>query len=153
MHFQTILVSFTGFLTASCSAKAITLPVPRALSPDNTCGLQNSGQNNGYTCPSSLPCCSPSGFCGSGDAYCLTTIGCQSQFSNTTGACYMPTDGQTTTPDNTCGKTGAGLYGYRCNMKDLRCCSQYGYCGNTTDYCQIVNGCQRGYGFCVPNDA
>jgi hypothetical protein len=28
------------------------------------------------------------------------------------------------------------------------CCSQYGYCGTTNDYCCISLGCQQGYGPC-----
>ncbi|KAI0176603.1 hypothetical protein BJ166DRAFT_458305 [Pestalotiopsis sp. NC0098] len=27
-----------------------------------------------------------------------------------------------------------------------QCCSQYGYCGNTTDYCDSSNGCQSAFG-------
>ena len=32
--------------------------VQRAESPDNTCGLTGSGNNLGYTCPTTSPCCS-----------------------------------------------------------------------------------------------
>ncbi|KAH8883773.1 hypothetical protein GQ53DRAFT_607984, partial [Thozetella sp. PMI_491] len=95
----------------------------RTVSPDNTCGIQNSGLNNGYTCPSELPCCGQYGFCGAGDAYCLTSTGCQTGYSYMSGSCYAPTDGATISPDNTCGKTGAGVYGYRCNPSNTRCCS------------------------------
>jgi hypothetical protein len=50
----------------------------RAISPDNTCGFNGTGGGAvGYTCPQSLPCCSVHGFCGSGNAYCLTTVGCK----------------------------------------------------------------------------
>ncbi|KAL3420007.1 chitin deacetylase [Phlyctema vagabunda] len=156
MYLQQIFVSLAGLLAVGCLAE----PIPatgaaaaRDIAPDHTCGLQASGENHGYNCPSTAPCCGPYGFCGSSKDHCLTSVGCQSAYSNTTDACYDPIDGQTTTPDNTCGKTGAGSFGYRCDISNLRCCSAYGYCGNTEAYCQKVNGCQYGYGFCVPNDA
>lgn len=47
-------------------------------------------------------------------------------------------------PDLTCGNTGAGTKGYTCS--DNLCCSQYGYCGNSTDYC--ATGCQEQFGLC-----
>lgn len=98
-------------------------------SPDGTCGLVGAGNNNGYNCLSDQPCCSASGYCGSGDSYCLTSTGCQSPYSYQANAetpslpaCYAPVDGQTLSPDNTCGKNGAGVFGYRCH-EPLRCCS------------------------------
>lgn len=46
-------------------------------------------------------------------------------------------------PDETCGMTGAGAgLGYTCGSG--KCCSQYGWCGTSTDYCGA--GCQSGYG-------
>jgi len=49
-------------------------------------------------------------------------------------------------PDDTCGLVvgGAGN-GYTCGPSNTgTCCSQYGYCGATADYCGI--GCQAAYG-------
>jgi hypothetical protein len=90
----------------------------RAISPDNTCGkTDTAGGADGYMCPSSLPCCSVNGFCGSTDAYCLTTAGCQAAFGN----CTAPSQG-TITPDETCGITGAGTTGYTCGA-ERPCCS------------------------------
>ncbi|EFJ04146.1 hypothetical protein SELMODRAFT_139127 [Selaginella moellendorffii] len=40
-----------------------------------------------------------------------------------------------------CGRQGRGR---RCNSG--LCCSQFGYCGSTSEYCGA--GCQRGYGRC-----
>lgn len=55
------------------------------VSPDNSCGTTSyGGSSKGYTCPSSLPCCSVYGWCGSTSDYCLTSNGCQSQFGNCT---------------------------------------------------------------------
>ncbi|BFI31937.1 peptidoglycan-N-acetylglucosamine deacetylase [Marchantia polymorpha subsp. ruderalis] len=45
-------------------------------------------------------------------------------------------------PDGTCGSTVAG--NYTCDVEF--CCSQYGYCGTTTAYCNA--GCQTAYGRC-----
>ncbi|ETS87036.1 hypothetical protein PFICI_00864 [Pestalotiopsis fici W106-1] len=54
-------------------------------------------------------------------------------------------------PDMTCGSTGAGTAGYTCETG--MCCSQYGYCGNTTDYCSSSNGCQAAFGdACIDDD-
>ncbi len=45
-----------------------TLLTGRALSPDNTCGNVQNGQNKGYICDPSIAngggCCSSSGYCG-----------------------------------------------------------------------------------------
>jgi hypothetical protein len=90
----------------------------RTVSPDNTCGENGTGGGaDGYTCPSTLPCCSINGFCGSTNEYCLTTAGCQSAFGN----CTAPSVG-TISPDETCGITGAGTVGYTCDAASP-CCS------------------------------
>ncbi|KAI1776687.1 hypothetical protein F4818DRAFT_440087 [Hypoxylon cercidicola] len=45
----------------------------------------------------------------------------------------------------TCGNIGAGTEGYTC--PNSLCCSQYGYCGSTVDYCEA--GCQAEFGMCL----
>ncbi|MCJ1413341.1 hypothetical protein MMC19_007446 [Ptychographa xylographoides] len=54
------------------------------------------------------------------------------------------------TPDNTCGDIDGGNgKGYFCDPANAwggACCSQHGYCGNSSDYCGI--GCQTGFGTC-----
>ena len=50
-------------------------------------------------------------------------------------------------PDDTCGLTVGGLpgNGYTCTSANTgTCCSQYGFCGSTADYCGT--GCQDAYG-------
>jgi hypothetical protein len=90
----------------------------RAISPDNTCGKNGTGGGaDGYTCSSTLPCCSVNGFCGSTSEYCLTTAGCQAAFGN----CTAPSAG-TISPDETCGIIGAGTAGYTCDAASP-CCS------------------------------
>ncbi|KAI1134623.1 amidohydrolase family-domain-containing protein [Hypoxylon sp. FL0543] len=93
------------------------------VSPDETCGTTNAGNNKGYTCPSAIKCCSANGYCGAADEYCLTTAGCQDKFSNATGSCIEPVDGVSISPDGTCGTEGAGKYGYKCPSEGGSCCS------------------------------
>ncbi|KAH8663161.1 carbohydrate esterase family 4 protein [Tricladium varicosporioides] len=116
----------------------------RAVSPDNTCGTNGTGGGaDGYTCPSALPCCSVNGFCGSTDAYCLASNGCQLAFGN----CTTSVAAGTVSPDETCGKTGAGTAGYTCSSTSP-CCSANGWCGSTSDYCSATAGCQTAFGTC-----
>ncbi|KAI1490928.1 amidohydrolase family-domain-containing protein [Biscogniauxia mediterranea] len=93
------------------------------VSPDGSCGMENGGANNGYTCPGDLQCCSVNGYCGSTDEFCLTSVGCQPTYSNDTAACVEPVDGTTISPDGTCGTEGAGAYGYVCPGEGYTCCS------------------------------
>lgn len=67
-------------LVLSCLGSLFAFPFPseefrvrslltgRALTPDNTCGNVQNGQNNGYSCDPTIEngggCCSSSGFCG-----------------------------------------------------------------------------------------
>jgi hypothetical protein len=96
----------------------------RAVSPNKTCGITGAGLNNGYTCPGSDACCSQYGFCGTGDSFCLTSAGCQANYSNNTRtSCTAPRSGTTISVDGTCGTTGAGKAGYRCPTTGATCCS------------------------------
>ncbi|KAL7628272.1 hypothetical protein AAE478_002471 [Parahypoxylon ruwenzoriense] len=130
-------------------ASASTLPVwltQRDESPDMTCGNTGAG-TAGYTCPDNL-CCSQYGYCGNSTDYC--SAGCQSQFGQCGGSGGDGDGGSGDdgdggiSPDLTCGITGAGEHGYIC--PNSMCCSQYGYCGNSTDYCDA--GCQAAFGRC-----
>jgi peptidoglycan/xylan/chitin deacetylase (PgdA/CDA1 family) len=71
--------------------------------------------------------------------YCGT--GCQSAF----GTCSQ-TPTQPSGDDFMCGPTNGGEV---CDSG--LCCSQNGYCGNTTDYCDV--GCQSAYGSCDPDSS
>jgi len=51
-----------------------------------------------------------------------------------------PPSGGQTSPDSTCG----GSNGYICPSGE--CCSQYGWCGTTSEYCDA--GCQTAFGGC-----
>lgn len=50
----------------------------------------------------------------------------------------------TTSPDNSCGVGSL----YKCG--EVQCCSQFGFCGNTTAHCGT--GCQSAYGRCEGTD-
>lgn len=93
------------------------------VSPNKTCGMNNAGLNNGFTCDAVDACCSKYGFCGSDDAHCLTTAGCQASYSNTRTSCTTPRPGVTVSIDGTCGTTGVGTAGYRCPATGMTCCS------------------------------
>lgn len=93
------------------------------MSPDKTCGTTGAGEDKGYTCLESDACCSSYGYCGTGDEFCLTTAGCQSEFSNSTSACTEPVPGKSISVDGTCGITDAGSVGYVCPANQTSCCS------------------------------
>ncbi|KAI0829960.1 carbohydrate-binding module family 18 [Hypoxylon sp. FL0890] len=140
-----------SFILASQLPVGLALTLPPWLSqrddsPDLTCGNSGAG-TAGYTCPDNL-CCSQNGYCGNTTDYCLT--GCQSQFGTCSGSGGDGDEGSgddgdgEISPDLTCGTTGAGEHGYICPTS--MCCSQYGYCGNSTGYCE--RGCQLAFGVC-----
>ncbi|ORX42771.1 hypothetical protein BCR36DRAFT_264070, partial [Piromyces finnis] len=101
----------------------------KAISTDTKCGRKGSVD---YICPNSQ-CCSQKGYCGTTSAYC--GVGCQSEF----GKCNSV---KVTSTDYTCGRKNN--VDYIC--PNSQCCSKYGYCGTTSDYCGT--GCQSGFGKC-----
>ena len=105
-----------AFLAAATVARA-------EVSPDGSCGLSGAGEEKGYTCPGDVQCCGATGWCGTSEAHCLTTVGCQADYSNSTAACTEPVPGTTISPDGTCGTEGAGEYGYVCPEEVFTCCS------------------------------
>ncbi|KAF2019070.1 carbohydrate esterase family 4 protein [Aaosphaeria arxii CBS 175.79] len=120
------------------------------VSTDGSCG-----GTNGFTCKGSSfgNCCSQYGWCGSTVDHCGTgcnpsfgTCGSSSNTPTTTTATRPPTSTPTNkviSNDGTCGGTG------QMTCKDSpfgNCCSQYGWCGSTTDHCGT--GCQSAFGTC-----
>jgi len=115
IFFFLLLLVFLSHVTSETSS----IIQGRGISPDYTCGRTPPGGSVvAYTCPGDAPCCSLSGFCGSTSAYCLTSSGCQAAF----GICNSTVPVGTTTPDETCGFTGAGSVGYMCTVT-RPCCS------------------------------
>ncbi|KAH9276351.1 hypothetical protein BASA83_001041 [Batrachochytrium salamandrivorans] len=108
------------------------------ISPDATCG-----NKAGFRCGPG-DCCSQYNYCGATSDHC--GVGCQSAFgvcagsSTTTTVSPSPTGSLPISPDATCGNQA----GFRCGPGD--CCSQYNYCGATSDHCGV--GCQSAFGVC-----
>jgi len=136
-----LVLSGINLLTVACLAHPSEVGVShqlsrRAVSPDYICGNTGAGNNLGYTCDGSSPCCSQNGWCGSNSDYCGT--GCQSAF----GTCTTSTPSDTSTRDDLCGPNNGNK---KCS--DSKCCSPLGYCGTGSDYCQSPD-CLRGFGKC-----
>jgi len=76
-------------------------------------------------------CCSQYGYCGTTSDFC-SAANCYSQCPAPTSSTVAPS---TTAAASTL--TGCQIPGSECAAGD--CCSQYGYCGNTGDYCSAAN--------------
>ena len=121
------------------------------ISTDGRCG-------SGYgSCPSGQ-CCSKYGYCGNSSDHCGS--GCQSSFGNCSSSSSTSTTRSTTKPATTTSTTTNGSSSLptstdgRCGKEfgtvcpNQQCCSKYGYCGSTDEYCSADNGCQSGFGRC-----
>lgn len=108
-----------------------------------TCGIGIGNCEEGY-------CCSQYGWCGKSEGHC--GLGCQSIFgtcsvgeivsstsnpSEPTGTIKLSTDGQC-----------SGVHGSCINSE---CCSQYGWCGVSTDHCTNCNPLFSGPFGCKPD--
>ncbi|KAL2918406.1 hypothetical protein HK105_201806 [Polyrhizophydium stewartii] len=129
-------------ITPSPSPSPSPSPTPAA---DVRCGAAAGGAK----CPNDL-CCSFASYCGSTDAHCGAN--CQSPFGRCNGVAPSPSPSPPATPlppptsprpDNRCGRN---FNGATCDSS--QCCSSIGYCGKTSDHCDI--GCQALYGKCSP---
>jgi len=92
-------------------------------------------------------CCSKYGYCGTTSDYCSAAKGCQSEFGHCDNDINTNTTTTTVTTDISTdpnGKCGQGIG--RCAPG--KCCSKYGYCGVTSDYCSTAKGCQSEFGEC-----
>ncbi|WVZ78403.1 hypothetical protein U9M48_026116 [Paspalum notatum var. saurae] len=98
---------------------------------------QCGSQAGGALCPNNL-CCSQWGWCGSTTSYCGT--GCQSQCNGGGGVGSPPPPPPPSPPPPAAsgGQCGSQAGGALC--PNGLCCSQWGYCGSTADYCGT--GCQ-----------
>ncbi|OUM57138.1 carbohydrate-binding module family 18 protein, partial [Piromyces sp. E2] len=120
---------------------------PTSVSGDLPISYDQCGKSVGKRCaPGS--CCSKYGWCGTSAEYCDTN--CQSEFGDCRGSLREKdrcvTNSYESTPDEdlpiSYGQCGEGIG--RCVSGS--CCSQYGWCGNTSQHCGV--GCQPKYGIC-----
>lgn len=101
--------------------------------PAGSCGDLNAG----FTCDPGN-CCSKENYCGSDSAHCGE--GCQLQFSPI-GMCQGDTrNGPASAPGSTTPKCGRHAGNRKCD--DNMCCSRFGQCGTTGDFCYATKGCQ-----------
>jgi len=91
------------------------------------------------SCPNNL-CCSAYGYCGTSNEHCNVSQGCQPDY----GLCYQDDDNNK--PNKKVCGAGKGT------CASGLCCSKYGYCGTSDDYCNVRKGCQVDYGLCYEND-
>jgi hypothetical protein len=137
------------------------VPVPTPTGPtslDGQCGGTLGKPCIGFTGPDGpSECCSPAGWCGNKEAYCGT--GCNPLFgkcgvqpsvsASTMSAAPLPTASHPIANALTgeCGPAvGKTCKGFTHGGVQAECCSQYGYCGNTIEYCGT--GCNPIYGNC-----
>eukprot|EP00833_Pecoramyces_ruminatium_P002870 jgi/Orpsp1_1/1176902/evm.model.c7180000059442.1 len=120
------------------------------------------GKEFGVSCKEGY-CCSKYGYCGKSSDYCGD--GCQLKYgvcnSTTTKKSTKKTTKKTTTVKKTTTKSSSATNistNGKCGPKNgnticpkNRCCSKYGYCGETDDYCGT--GCQSEFGRCNKTSA
>lgn len=134
------------------SAQSSATASPYKTSPDGSCG--NLYSCNGFASPLGYSCCNKYGRCGNSAADCGVESGCKASHS-TPGKCGVAAPatpvtappakaGLVSSPNGSCGNSYA-CTGYASTL-GYSCCSQYGYCGSTTDHCGT--GCKKGYGAC-----
>lgn len=111
-------------------------PSPDGDAPE-MCGSAagNASCGDGFT--SDGPCCSEYGYCGTTVEHC--GAGCQPEF----GSCDPMSDPMP--ESDLCGMAAGGA-----SCPDGTCCSEYGFCGDTSEHCGV--GCQPEYGTCSPAD-
>jgi len=139
MLYQNLLIiALHGFLSGTNAAPGLE---KRAVSTDGTC-------SSSVTCVGSKygDCCSQYGFCGSGQAYCGASSVTSGSPSNTATKSTNTGSASKVSTDGTCGN------GVTCQGSTFgNCCSQYGYCGSSTDHCDT--GCQSAFGTCTSTAA
>ncbi|ORX44802.1 hypothetical protein BCR32DRAFT_298657 [Anaeromyces robustus] len=130
----TTTIKTTTTLKTTKTTTKISTSTNKPISTNGRCGVDFKNS----ICPDSL-CCSQYSYCGDTEEHCGT--GCQSEF----GKCG---NANTTTPksDYPISKNGncGSKHGTRC--PEGECCSKFGYCGTSTDYCG--SNCQSDFGNC-----
>jgi hypothetical protein len=113
---------------------------PPAMGPETLPFYTECGNTGGnQTCPDG-GCCSEYGWCGTTAAYCAVDS-CQAGF----GTCW-PEDPSVKPKPSDNYECGA-INGQKCATG---CCSRFGWCGTSAEFCQAENGCQAAFGTCWP---
>jgi Predicted xylanase/chitin deacetylase len=149
--------------TTTTTKKSTTKTTNKNSLPTNISTNGRCGGSNG-SCPSGQ-CCSKYGYCGTSSQYCGT--GCQSAFgqcgSSSTSTVTKTTtkkstkSTKTTKTTKTTTKTTKKSTSTKVSSSDRcgknygscasgKCCSKYGYCGTSSEYCG--SGCQSEFGKC-----
>ncbi|KAI0132936.1 hypothetical protein BJ170DRAFT_265966 [Xylariales sp. AK1849] len=141
----------SGSASATRTTSAPTPTSTSNTSPDGTCGEAYYN----YTCAGSQfgDCCSSYGYCGSASDYCDVSAGCLPAFGTCSETSTTTSTAATATPTgltvSTNGGCGTDYEDMTCAGSGFGdCCSAYGYCGSSSEYCAVSNGCQSTYGTC-----
>ncbi|OUM60628.1 carbohydrate-binding module family 18 protein, partial [Piromyces sp. E2] len=136
-------MKFLNLILASIALISTSTAVPVTFSNDQ-CGPGYGSCDPGF-------CCSQYGYCGKTDDYCGN--GCQSEFGDCPGAIKKDRPNYGGSPSNTPKQPEYPISkDDRCGPKSKtrcgagKCCSKYGYCGTTNEYCGT--GCQSEFGAC-----
>ncbi|KAF5669573.1 keratin-associated 5-4 [Fusarium circinatum] len=131
-----------GFFAAQSSTATLSPWQTGEVTPDGTCG-----EGTGFVCsPTWGACCSKDGICGRSSKYCGER--CQ----RSAGDCNAAAPPSETPPgpgsisrDGSCGGTNKFICG---GSPFGDCCSEQGWCGNSTAHCG--NNCLPSFGTCGP---
>ncbi|KAJ1547489.1 hypothetical protein HK096_002674 [Nowakowskiella sp. JEL0078] len=140
-----ITIITSTVIATTTSSTTLTSTQPSPVSSDGICAT------NGKRCPDGK-CCSQYGYCGTTSGYCGT--GCISNYgictessisaisakTITTSLAVVITSNLPVSTDDSCGPSVGKI------CPNGFCCSEYGYCGNTSDYCNDLSQCS--YGSC-----
>jgi len=108
---------------------------------ENQSALGKCGSKYGGHCKNN-ECCSKYGYCGTTDEYCGQ--GCQPAFGHCNS---FPSKTTSKTSKVSPSSSSSGRCGVEYGIcKNNKCCSKYGYCGTTDEYCG--DGCQSAFGNC-----
>jgi hypothetical protein len=150
--------------TKPSATPSSSVPIPAPTGPtslDGSCGGTLGQSCIGFAGPDDLSeCCSPAGYYSNKDTYCSS--GCNPLLgkcgpqpiiaTSTTSTAPLPTVSLETTIIGECGSTTSKTCkGFALGGVKAKCCSQYGYCGNTVGYCGT--GCNAIYGNCGSSDS
>jgi len=98
-------------------------------STDGRCG------NNGRICPNGQ-CYSKNGYCGTKSEYCSS--GCQHHYRHCSSLSSGGSSSSTYSKDGICSKNHGETI-----CPSSKCCNKDGYCGTSSDHCNISKECQH----------